>query len=216
MTRADLVEVFEVDQRGDEWYALRLGVPTASCFGDILAGGEGQTRAKYMRLLAGERLSGIPSETYSNAAMLRGTEMEDEIRADHCFAHNLEARLVGFVRRTIRDPLFGDIIVGCSPDALIGDDGGLEIKSLRPDLMVELVESGRFPSEHVPQCQGCMWVTGRRWWDLVIGYRGMKFRRKWRIERDEKYIKMLADQVRKFSAELDRMVERVKQKAAYQ
>lgn len=54
--------------------------------------------------------------------------------------------------------------VGASPDGLIGTDGGLELKCPRSSAIhLERFLSG-IPAEYIPQIQGCMWVTGRKWW----------------------------------------------------
>ncbi len=56
------LEIFHVEQGTDAWRLLRLGIPTASCFADVLAkgkgGGESLTRGRYMRTLAAEIVTG--------------------------------------------------------------------------------------------------------------------------------------------------------------
>lgn len=207
----ETVEIYDdVEQQSEEWFTLRLGLPTASNFAAILAngrdGGESKMRSKLLRRLAGERLTGQPSETYSNAAMARGSAMETEAREDYAFNRDVELERVGFVRREIAPGRF----VGCSPDSLIGDDGALEIKTMIPDLMIELIESGRFPSEHRAQCQGTLWVTGRKWIDLRIYYTGMPIAPTFRVERDDAYISIIRQEVEKFEWEVRKLVERIK------
>ena len=56
---------------------------------------------------------------------------------------------------------------GASPDGLIDDDGGLELKCPRDSrIHLDRFLSG-VPSEYIPQIQGCMWVTGRQWWHFA-------------------------------------------------
>lgn len=215
LSQADLVDMhYDVEQGSDDWFALKIGVPSASNFFDVMAGNAAdgsKTRMKYMRLLGGEQITGIPMETFTSKAMERGKEMEAEICSKYSFEWAVDVRHVGFIKRTIYDPILGDLVIGCSPDGLIDDDGGLEIKTLQPDLLMALIDSGRFPVEHVPQVQGSMWVSGRSWWDLVIGFRGFRSQR-WRIRRDDVYIRMMQDEMRKFDHELRQMISRVRVK----
>ena len=63
-------EYFDVEQGGEEWLRLRLGIPTASVFKTLMVKTEvkvGRTTLLYK--LAGERLTGEPMENFSNAAM---------------------------------------------------------------------------------------------------------------------------------------------------
>ena len=212
----DLVETFDCEQGSDEWKALRLGLATASVFGQVMADGRNgepsKTRTKLLYQLAGEILSGQPAETYENDAIRRGRVMEAEALENYSFTRGVQLERVGFVRRTVRNPLGEDLVVGASPDALVGEDGMVEVKTARPDLIVELVESGRFPSEHKHQVHGGLWVTGRRWCDLKVFYSGMPVSPTFRIERDPAYIATIAAAVETFAFDLKRLVARVKAK----
>lgn len=207
---ADEVEVFDsVEQRSDDWHSLRRGLPTASRFASILAQGDGKMRARYLYQLAGEALSGETAETFSNAATDRGIAMEAEARDWYGRTRFADLAQVGFVRRTVRRPLGSEFVVGCSPDSFVGRDGVLEIKTTRPDLLIEMSLKGAagFPSEHRAQIQGTLWVTGRAWCDLIVFYRGMPVTPTFRVERDEAYIRTLSDAVETFAWELKTLIE---------
>lgn len=212
----DLVEVFDCEQRGEDWYALRLGLPTASVFGTIMAtgqdGGPSLTRKRLLYLMAGEILSGKPMESFSSAAMKRGIDMEPAAIEHYEFVNGVDVQRVGFVRRT-RETTFGTLTVGCSPDGLVGADGLLQVKTMQPDLICEMVDKGRFPTEHRAQCHGELWVTGRRWTDLKIFYDGMPVSPTFRINRDESYIAEIRSEVEKFDYELRQLVTRIKLRA---
>jgi hypothetical protein len=187
------VEIFwDVAQGSDEWRRLRLGLPTASEFADILAKGQGKVRKAYLNRLAAERLTGEPQDIYSNRHMDRGKALEDEARDLYGFVSGLEPRLVGFVRNGI---------VGCSPDGLIGDDGVLEIKTRLPPLMIDLLVGGEMPPEYRAQVQGALWVCERDWADVMIYWPGLDYCCR-RIERDDEYICKLAEEVGMFCGEL--------------
>jgi len=75
------------------------------------------------------------------------------------------------------------------------------------------------PEEHKPQVQGCMFVTGRDWWDfLSFDPRQDEDCRLYieTIERDEEYIAMLHQELVQFNLELNRMVDEVADKARAQ
>lgn len=137
-------------------------------------------------------------ESYSNAHMERGKQMEGEAREYYAFTRNVEPVQIGFVKNGHR--------AGCSPDALLDDDGLLEIKTKLPHLLIPLLQGdGSCPPEHKAQCQGALWVTGRRWLDLVIYWPSMPMLVV-RVGRDEGYIANLIGEVRAFNAELDEVV----------
>lgn len=190
------MQIVDCEQGSPEWFAARCGIPTASCFAQVLAKGEGKTRATYMRRLAGEIITGQPAETFKSPEMLRGNAMEDEARSAYAFMHDADPIRVGFVRE-------GDI--GCSPDSFLGDDGILEIKTQKAELLVATIMADKFPSEHVAQCQGALLVTGRKWVDLCVYWPGMPLFVK-RAPRDDAYIAELSKALWAFRADLAEMV----------
>lgn len=184
----------------------RCGHVTASEFSSVLARGQGKTRAAYMRRIVAEILTGKPAETYSNSHMSRGTEQEPYARmAYEARTRNLVDE-VGFIKHPA-------LAVGCSPDGLIDLDGGAEIKSVIPTVQVETILGGGCPSEHRPQVQGCLWVTGRAWWDFCSYSPDFQDERLrlyvFRVERDEDYIKALELEVIKFVREVEQMCDQI-------
>ncbi len=189
-------QIHNIEQGTPEWRALRAGVPTASSFSKIMAKGQGKVRRDYLLKLAGEVLTGEPAESYSNAAMERGHEMEPQARANYAFIRGVDPVEVGFVTNGR---------FGCSPDALIGYDGGLEIKSTAPHILIDITLRDRVPPEHKAQIQGGMWVCERGWWDFVAFWPGLA-PYVTRIPRDDEYIKELETEANRFIAELDEIV----------
>lgn len=197
------MEVYDdIEQGSEAWHELRRGIPTASMFKTLMAKGEQKGRATYLYKLAGERITGECAENYTNEAMEAGKRDEPELRRDYAFVHDCEPQLVAFIRNGKS---------GCSPDALIGDDGVLEIKRTAPHLLIPLLlEPAKFPPAHYAQCQGALMVTGRKWCDLLVGHPKMPKRLIVRTERNEDYIGELRDAVDVFDLELRRLVERLK------
>jgi hypothetical protein len=194
---SDLI-IYDCEQNSPEWLEARRGIPTASRFSDVLAKGQGITRKKYLRTLAGEILTGDVAESFSNAHTDRGHAMEGEARTMYAFAHDADPVLVGFMRRGR---------VGASPDSLIDANGLLEIKTKLPHLQIEALEGNKLPSEHVAQVQGQLWVSGRDFCDFVSYWPKLPLFCI-RVERDEKYIATLAQEVADFTGELDALVAR--------
>jgi hypothetical protein len=196
--------IISCEQGSPEWFAARLGLPTASEFSTVMAkgkdGGKSLTRKTYMLKLAGEILTGEPMESYSNQHMERGKEQEAEAREAYELMRDVDCQKVGFI-------VNGD--KGCSPDSLIGDDGGLEIKTALPHIQVERLLKGDLPAEHRAQVQGVMWVAERKWLDFVSYCPRLPLLIV-RVPRDDGYIATLAGAVKEFNAELANVVEAIR------
>jgi hypothetical protein len=199
-----MMQIFNIEQGSDAWRRCRMGIPTASEFAAVIAKGKGsaesQTRARYLRTLAAEIISGEPGESFETDAMRRGKMMEGEARRFYAFTHDAEPELVGFIRN-------GD--KGCSPDALLDAEGMLEIKTKRGDILIDVLLRDELPPEHKAQVQGSLWVAERGWLDFVAYWPGLPLFVK-RCYRDQAYIDMLADEVARFNDELAAIVERVR------
>ena len=187
----------------------RCGLPTASEYSSILAKGQGITRKKYLRRIVAEILTGKPSADSSYGGwqqnLERGHEQEQFARASYEEVTGNIVEEVGFIRHpTIR--------TGCSPDGLVGSDGGCEIKSVIPTVQIETILSGKYPSEHVAQIQGNMLNTGRAWWDFCSFSPDMPEHLRtyiFRVVRDEAYILNLAAEVTVFLGEIDALVAKL-------
>ena len=204
---AERIEIIDCEQQSPEWWAAKMGVPSASDFRKVLAGGEGKTRDDYMKMLMGEIVYGYRRAEFRNADMDRGNMMEPYLRNQYAMMSDVDPLQVGFVKRKLK--------VGCagySPDSFVGTDGLLEIKTTKPEILHDIMKAGRIPPEHIPQCQGGMWLTDRAWVDVVIGleptpgYVGSKLFIR-RMRRDEAIIKRIEIAVEVFNEELLEMVE---------
>ena len=149
------MKIITADQGTPEWFAARLGLATGSKFSDVLAGGKGLTRKAYAVQLALEIVTGKQAETFTNQAMQDGTEREPIARALYEAHTGNFVDEVGFCRHD-------SIECGVSPDGLIDEDGGLEIKCPKASTHAGYLAIPAEPSTYTAQIQGCMWVTGRR------------------------------------------------------
>lgn len=196
-----MVDILTCEQGSAEWHVARSGIPTASEFSTVMAKGEGKTRGKYLRVLAGEIITGEPDpDGYTNAHMERGKAWEADARNHYAFTNDVEPQLVGFIRSGRS---------GASPDSLIGDNGGLEIKTALRHIQIERLQRGGLPPEHRAQVQGCLWIAEREWWDFMSYAPGLPPLIE-RVYRDEAYIANLAKAIDAFNEELDALVQSIR------
>jgi len=199
-----MMQIIECEQGTAEWLAARAGIPTASEFHTVMAvgknGGKSLTRVAYLNKLAGEVLTGDPMENFVSPAMERGSMMEDEARDLYAFQNGVDPQRVGFVRNGEK---------GASPDSLIGDKGGLEIKSAAAHIQVSRLLDGGLPSEHRAQVQGNLLVCEREWWDFCSYCPKLPLLQV-RVYRDEEYIKKIASEVDRFNVELQQTVDYIR------
>ena len=176
-------------QGSQEWLESRLGRPTASCFGKLITptGKPSSSADGYINELIAQRITGELPEFYTNAAMERGNELEPNAKAAYEFAYDVEVVEVGLCLHDTLD-------CGASPDGLVGDAGGIEIKCPLPHNHVAYLRDGRIPAKYIPQVQGCLWITDREWWDFMSYHPAIEDLIV-RVYRSENYIKALADAV---------------------
>lgn len=192
----------DIIQGSEEWFAIRCGKVTASRVADVVARtktGWGASRANYMAQLIAERLTGTVAESYSNAAMQWGTDIEPRARVAYEFYRNADVAEVGFVTHPTID------MSGASPDGLVGNAGLVEIKCPNTATHIDTLLGQEVPAKYVTQMQWQMACTGREWTDFVSFDPRMPesmsmFVR--RVFRDDKRIAELEADVSDFLAEL--------------
>ncbi len=152
--------IHDYEQGSDEWKAVRLGKFTASDFHILM--GDSQTKSTILLKKAAERITGRLSDgdSFSSLHTDRGKELEAEAREYYSTLSMNEVSEVGFVE-------FSPTI-GCSPDGLIGNEGGVEIKCKDNHNHLFAVMNNYMEPAHRTQCQFNMFVTGRQWWDYVL------------------------------------------------
>ncbi len=192
-------------QGSEAWRLSRVGCATASCFSDVQAGGKGITRTKYMRQVVAERLTGIPHVGYSNADIERGRIQEPFARMHYEAVTGNLVEEVEFIRH-------GSLMAGASPDGLVDNDGGIEIKSVLPTVQIEIIERAKCPPEHKAQIQGALWITGREWVDFISYSPTLPEHLRlytFRVMRDEEYIENLEAEVIRFLDEAEVLYQKL-------
>jgi putative phage-type endonuclease len=201
-----------IEQGSADWFAERLGKVTASRVADVIAKtktGWGAMRANYMAQLVAERLTGNIAESFTNAAMQWGTDMEPEARATYEFFTNATVEPASFVKH----PTIGD--TGASPDGYVGADGLVEIKCPITATHIETLLSGSVAGKYVTQIQWQLACTGRQWADFVSFDPRMPATMSTfikRVPRDDVMIASLEADVIEFLAELRLTVHRLRSK----
>lgn len=165
------MKIIECQQGTPEWHAARIGIPTASEFAKLVTNtikdGEYKLSASlpgYAANLAAELFAGKTLDQFDGNTvwMDRGKDKEAEAVALYEFTTDAVVTKVGFITTD-------DGLCGCSPDALVGEDGGLEIKVPKAESLVEIgsyfKKHGHVPVKYTQQVQACLWITGRKWWD---------------------------------------------------
>ena len=197
----------DLQQGSQDWLKARCGLVTASRFSDVLAttkSGEAASRRNYKAELVAERLTGLPYPTYESAPMRFGTEQEPFARIAYEARTGNAVQQVGFIRHS-------ELLVGASPDGLIGVDGGIEIKVPNTATHIETLLKGMSP-DHTTQIQGNIWMSERQWWDFCSYDPRMPERYQLyiqRIKRDDAYIKSLDAAVRTFAKEVDEIIAKL-------
>ncbi len=177
------------EQGSPEWLASRLGRPSASMFGKLITGsGKPSSSAEsYINELIAERLTGRSKPFYTNERMERGNALEPVAREAYEFITDYEVQETGFILDDSEE-------FGCSPDGLVGEQGGLEIKCPSTAVHVSYLRKKVVPAKYYQQVQGCMWITGRDWWDFMSYHPEMPHLLV-RARRNEKFIEAMAEQV---------------------
>jgi putative phage-type endonuclease len=198
-----MIDLHEIVQGSDQWFAIRVGKVTASRVADVIAktkSGYSASRDNYMAQLVCERLTGQKGESFTNAAMQHGTETEPLARAAYEALKDVLVDEVGFV------PHPSIIMAGASPDGLVGDNGLLEIKCPNTATHIETLLSESVPTKYYTQMQFQLACTGREWCDFVsfdnrLPQELQLFVK--RVPRDSMYIRLMEDEIVKFLNELD-------------
>lgn len=201
-------------QGTEEWKAARLGRLTASRIAKALARtktGWGASRANLRAELVCERLTGVPQDTYINAAMQWGTDHEPAARAAYEFYRDVDVVTVGFIDH----PRI--LMSGASPDGLVGTDGLVEFKCPNTATHIETLSGAQVADEYRKQVMWQMACTGRQWADIASFDPRMPAEMQLhvtRIQRCEESIAQLEDEAIVFLTEVENICTQLRQKYA--
>ncbi|EKI6386003.1 YqaJ viral recombinase family protein [Salmonella enterica] len=199
-----------MEQRSPEWFAARCGKVTASRLYDVIArtkSGYAASRQNYMAELICQRLTGKPEEGFTNAAMMRGTELEPVAR--EMYALNEFDAVISEVGLIDHPTIAG---FAASPDGIVNDDGLIEIKCPNTWTHLQTLKTGVPKRQYLLQMHAQMMCTGRKWCDFVsfddrlppeLAYF------KTRINFDEVLAEEIEQEVVKFLTELETEIQNI-------
>lgn len=161
------MKALDVAQRSEAWFEARRGLPTCSRFDSILTpktGKPSSAQDTLINTLIAESIqppeAGLIKPEYTSAEMEQGMILEAEARCAYELEHATEpVEQVGFV-------VHASGLFGGSPDALVGTDGGCEIKCPQLATHIGYIRDGELPPEYRCQVHGYLVVTGRKWWSF--------------------------------------------------
>lgn len=154
------MKTYKFEQGTPEWHEIRKGKMTASNATAI--GNNGKGLETYIKEIVRKQMSSKVEEELQRKDFDRGHELEPIAREMYELERGVIVDQLGFIER--------DEFVGCSPDGLVGIDGGTEIKSPDDKVYFDYLLEGEnaIDSGYIWQCQMNMLITGRKWWDLII------------------------------------------------
>ncbi|MBV8060509.1 MAG: YqaJ viral recombinase family protein [Alphaproteobacteria bacterium] len=211
------MKILDYRQGTAEWLHARAGLCTASEFknavsilqrasGGRAAGEPSSDALKYAADLAIERISCKPwGEPIKAWALERGHALEDDARRIYQARHKKFVTEFGLV--TDDESKFG-----YSTDGLLNDENGLiEIKCPVSSMKILDMWANGDVSEYIHQMQGGMWLTGRKYCDLIMYVPDLKPAGKdlfvKRVFRDDDFIDAMVLQLHKFQIMVEENVK---------
>jgi putative phage-type endonuclease len=159
------VRFVDCEQNSAKWIWARTGRITASRICDLMAtlkrGGEAASRRDYRAELIAECLTGNAENRYVSKEMRYGREQEPFARTAYEIKTGNIVDQVGFVFH----PRLA--FSGASPDGLIREDGGLELKCPKTTTHLAYMAAGTVPKEYESQMLWNMACAEREWWDFA-------------------------------------------------
>lgn len=200
-----------VDTGSLSWAHLHVGVVSAGEADNLLTPKlkekEGKAVQTYLYQKAAEVFRGKPlcdlsPKGASSWQMDQGIMLEEDAIPYLEFAYDWEIKRGLFCTTD-------DGLAGCTPDGLIGEDIGLEIKCPEPHSHVGYLLNGGVPDQYAPQVAFSLYVTGRKEWKFVSFRKGFPALLV-TVERDEETMELIDRVVKSFHAQLTTAVEKLR------
>lgn len=152
-----------IEQNTEAWLKLRRGVITASNISKILTPAR-LTISKstgYLYQFCRQSVDDMPFGHFSTKHTDRG-HIEEALALEIYGQKRGEIKKCGFIENTNHG-----FTIGCSPDALVGEDGGVQVKSFTPDNQFGNIVDDSIDAAHMLQVQMELLVSERKWWDFI-------------------------------------------------
>lgn len=200
------MKIIDCKQHTTEWEAARLGRLTASEMDALLTPQfkikDGASVETYLYEKLSEKILGYKPQTGGTFAMEQGGVVEGMARSWYSFEHNVDVREVGFI-------IGDDERIGCSPDGLLPDGSGMEIKSPQGPRQLRYYIDGVLPAEYRVQVAHSLYVTGAPYWTFISYHRDLP-PLVVRVERDPKQMQAVGEAIARFFDKYDPIYKRIK------
>lgn len=154
--------VHKMEQRSEEWFAIKLGKISASQIKDLMAAKTTAAHNNYIADLVSEIMTGKREENgYVSKDMEIGQERESQAIGTYEVRANVLVERVGFITHETLPR------TGASTDGLVGTDGMVEVKCPKKATHIQTVLSGKVPTKYLPQMQWGMACADRKWCDFI-------------------------------------------------
>lgn len=176
------MKTLNVRQGSGEWIAARLGLVTASEADALLTPSfkqrEGAGVETYMFKKLAEKLLGYSPDGANTSHMENGTVAENIARPWYIFTYDVDVEAPGFCVSDCGK-------FGASPDGLLKDGSGLEIKCPAGPNQLRYLVKNEVPPEYRVQCAFGAYVCDAPYWTFVSFHRSLPALVV-RVERDPK------------------------------
>lgn len=206
---------FDVNQGSLEWHKLRSGIPTASCFDQIITPAKMElsaARKKYACRLIAERILNWQADSLEAIKHIADGKENEPLAVERFeFVEDVKTLPVGFVKTD-------DERFGASPDRIIGAPGAVEkvVECKAPTIPIQM-ERIIFGNGEAYKCQ----IQGQLYIAEVDEGIYYSFHPRMpavsiKTHRDEAFIRKLRDRLDQFSDELEEWTEIAKRAGAFE
>lgn len=150
------MKIHNFEQGSEEWFQikkLKFSASDATAIGNKGAGLETLIKKKVLETIIEKEYN------FSNEHIERGNELEPIARSVYEFEKGVDVLQVGFIEY--------NEYCGCSPDGLVGEDGGIEIKARDDNKHFDFILGAKLDSGTDWQIQMNLFITKRKWWDFI-------------------------------------------------
>jgi len=159
-----MIKFHDMEQQTDEWFELRLRHPFSASNGTAISANGTGLETLVLKSVA-KRCRKNPEtseERYESYDMRRGNLLEPLARAEYEREMMVTVREVGFITNSKYK------LAGMSPDGLIGNKGGVEIKCRGDEVHFSRTKDFKSSSAEEWQCQHQILIGELDYVDLVL------------------------------------------------
>jgi len=200
--------IIECDQYSSEWWAERIKKPTASNFNKIVTtdGSPSKSAGAYMYQLAIENITNkYAGKDFQSPATKRGTRLEPDARELFELMKGVEVKQIGLIYADEQKKY------SASPDGLF-EDTGIEIycpESPSAGYCFTHPSKAIKHAKKFQQIQGTMFIGGFKKYYFMCYYPNM-LPLILEVQRDEKFISALSEELEKFIRKLVKVIKKLK------